>query len=168
MYRIIGADGREYGPIAAEQVRQWIAEGRANAATRVWAEGTAEWKPLAEFLEFAPLPAAAPPPPSFPQPIGYAPTPRTNPLATTGMIMGILSVTLGGCCYGVPFNLLGIVFYMVSLAQIKQDPQNQQGRGLAIAGLVLSILSFALALLLIVFGVAVNSSSDVLRKIQRL
>src|SRR5512141_3002146 len=53
MYRIIGADGKEYGPISSEQLRQWIAEGRANAQTRVLAEGTTEWKPLADFLEFA-------------------------------------------------------------------------------------------------------------------
>ena len=39
MYRIIGADGREYGPIPAEQLRQWIREGRADAQTRARAEG---------------------------------------------------------------------------------------------------------------------------------
>jgi len=27
MYKIIGADGREYGPITADQLRQWIREG---------------------------------------------------------------------------------------------------------------------------------------------
>ena len=35
MYEIIGADGKEYGPISFEQIRQWIAEGRVNAQTRV-------------------------------------------------------------------------------------------------------------------------------------
>ena len=60
MYRIIGADGNQYGPISTEQLRQWIAEGRANAQTKVLAEGTTEWKPLSEFPEFfasAPGPA---------------------------------------------------------------------------------------------------------------
>jgi hypothetical protein len=166
MYRIIGADGREYGPITAELLRQWMAEGRANAQTRVWTEGATGWKPLVEFPEFAPLLAGAPGPGYTPGPIRVLPTSRTNPLATTGMIMGILSLTLGCCCYGVPFNVLGIVFSLIALAQIKQDPQ-QQGRGLAIAGLVLSILSLVLALLLVVFGLALNSS-DVLRKVQQL
>ena len=54
MYKIIGADGREYGPITAEQLREWIAEGRANAQTRALAEGAAQWKTLTEYLEFAP------------------------------------------------------------------------------------------------------------------
>src|SRR5437660_6258428 len=60
MYRIIGADGREYGPISAEQLRQWIAEHRANAQTKVRAEGTIEWKLLAELPEFSGLVGALP------------------------------------------------------------------------------------------------------------
>ena len=52
MYKIIGADGKEYGPVTAEQLRQWIQEGRANAQTRAQAEGSADWKSLAEFPEF--------------------------------------------------------------------------------------------------------------------
>jgi hypothetical protein len=52
-YKIIGADGKEYGPVTIEMLRQWIAEGRANAQSRVRAEGTTDWKSLAEFPEFA-------------------------------------------------------------------------------------------------------------------
>jgi uncharacterized membrane protein len=65
MYKIIGADQKEYGPISAEQLRAWIAEGRANGQTLVWSEGASEWKPLAAFPEFADslraMPSAAPP-----------------------------------------------------------------------------------------------------------
>ena len=53
MYKIIGADQKEYGPVSAEQLRQWINEGRVNAQTRVLPEGTTEWKTLAELPEFA-------------------------------------------------------------------------------------------------------------------
>jgi hypothetical protein len=53
MYKIIGADGREYGPVTAEQLSQWIREGRANAQTKAQSEGSAEWKSLGEFAEFA-------------------------------------------------------------------------------------------------------------------
>ena len=168
MYQIIGADGREYGPITAEQLREWIAEGRANALTRAKAEGLDEWKPLTEYVEFAPLLARIPPPLTAPAPISITPTPRTNPMATASMVMGILSITCGMCCcYGLPFNLLGIIFALAALAQIRNDPHSQQGRGLAIAGLVLSLLSLLLAALLLTLGLALNSS-DILRKIQRL
>ena len=69
MYKIIGADGREYGPITADQLRQWISEGRANAHTKVRPEGSADWKSLAEFLEFhGPLGVSAGTPPPISPP----------------------------------------------------------------------------------------------------
>ena len=65
MYKIIGADQKQYGPISADQIRQWISEGRVNGQTIACAEGTEEWKPLSAFPEFgftaAPPPTAATP-----------------------------------------------------------------------------------------------------------
>lgn len=52
MYKIIGADGKAYGPVTAEQIRLWISEGRVNAQTQIQAEGTAEWRSLSTFPEF--------------------------------------------------------------------------------------------------------------------
>ena len=159
MYRIIGADGREYGPIPAETLRQWIREGRANAQTQAWAEGTAQWKPLAEQVEFAPLLARIPPPLAMAGAVPVTMVPRTNSMALASLFMGILSLTCGMCCcYGIPFNVLGIIFALVALAQISADPYGQQGRGLAVAGLVLCVLSLVLAALAGVFGVALSIS----------
>ena len=167
MYRIIGADGREYGPATADQVRAWITEGRVNAQTRALAEGTAQWKPLAEYPEFAPMLVRTTPPLPAPGPISLAPTPRNNLTAVMGMVMGILSITCGTCCYGLPFNVLGIVFSLVALAQIKNDPQSQQGRSLAIAGLALSILSLVLSALMLMLGYAL-STPEIVRQLHRL
>ena len=52
MYRIIGADGKEYGPVSQDQVRQWIREGRANAQTRVRPEESADWVCLGDLSAF--------------------------------------------------------------------------------------------------------------------
>ncbi len=52
MYTIIGADEKEYGPVAAEVLCQWIADGRANGSTRARIEGSTEWKTLADFSDF--------------------------------------------------------------------------------------------------------------------
>ncbi|HOP98218.1 MAG TPA: DUF4339 domain-containing protein [Verrucomicrobiota bacterium] len=62
MYKIIGADGRQYGPATQEQVHQWIAQGRANAQTQVQVEGTSEWRPLGSLPEFADAVGSAVPP----------------------------------------------------------------------------------------------------------
>jgi hypothetical protein len=79
MYRIIGADGREYGPVSAELIRQWIAEGRCTAQTRVCVEGSTEWKSLAEFPELAAALSSAAQipltPPGEPLPPGATPLP---------------------------------------------------------------------------------------------
>jgi hypothetical protein len=65
MYTIIGGDGKEYGPVTAEQLRAWILAGRANEETRTKAEGSDEWKRLGDFPELA-QPAAVPPAPAAP------------------------------------------------------------------------------------------------------
>jgi uncharacterized RDD family membrane protein YckC len=52
MYTIIGGDGREYGPVTADQVRAWIAAGRANLDTQAKELGTTEWKRLGELPAF--------------------------------------------------------------------------------------------------------------------
>src|SRR5215468_9779849 len=68
MYKIIGADKKEYGPVTAEMLRRWVAEGRVNAQTLIQAEGSSDWKPLSEFPELAEVLSASPPsPPTTPE-----------------------------------------------------------------------------------------------------
>jgi len=68
MFKIIGADQKPYGPVAEDQLRQWISEGRADGRTLAQAEGSTDWKPLASFPEFAALVAPATPEPSAGRP----------------------------------------------------------------------------------------------------
>src|SRR5258708_20353027 len=71
MYKIIGADKKEYGPVTADQMRQWIGEGRINGQTPVQASGDTAWKPLSMFAEFAAiLPSTPAAPPSFAGAVG--------------------------------------------------------------------------------------------------
>jgi Domain of unknown function (DUF4190)/GYF domain 2 len=146
MYKIIGADQKEYGPITADQLRQWISEGRINAHTRVQTEGAVGWKSVSELPEFAAvLPVAVPPSLTTPMPVAMAPVAaKSNQMAVWAMVTGILSLL---CC-----QILGpvsIVLGMVALSQIKNNPQ-QQGSGFAIAGIVLGILSLIVAIICII------------------
>jgi len=62
MFIIIGGDGKEYGPVSAEQVRTWLASGRANLQTKAKYAGTEEWHTLGDYTEFvgsADVPPAA-------------------------------------------------------------------------------------------------------------
>jgi hypothetical protein len=71
MYKIIGGDGNEYGPVPAETLRQWIQEGRLNARTKVCREGGTEWMPLGSLQDFADVFQAIPP--RIPPTIGAVP-----------------------------------------------------------------------------------------------
>lgn len=67
MYRIQGADHKEYGPITADQLRQWIAERRLNHHSLACLDTDGVWKPLGQFAEFAAdLAAAGAPVPGIP------------------------------------------------------------------------------------------------------
>ena len=52
-YILIGGDQKEYGPISADDIRQWIAEGRLNEKSMAKAVGDAAFQPLEKFPEFA-------------------------------------------------------------------------------------------------------------------
>jgi len=139
MYKIIGADQKEYGPVEAEELRAWIAGGRANGSTLAQVEGGA-WKPLSTFPEFAPALSVPPQPLSLAQAAGVARPRQTNNLAVAGLVMGILSVTFGLFCCVPLFSIPGILCSVMALSQIQRNPELQTGRGMATAGLVLSVL----------------------------
>jgi hypothetical protein len=73
MFYLIGADSREYGPFTAEQIRDWVAQGRANAHSRVRRENETAWQALKDLPEFAdmgvrpPTTEGAPPPQLTPE-----------------------------------------------------------------------------------------------------
>jgi hypothetical protein len=153
MYKIIGQDGKEYGPITAQQLRQWISENRVESRTPVFTDGAKDWTFVGLLPEFADCFARSVPPAIAPQTIAPpAPMRRTNSFATTGFICGILSLTLCCCCYGIPFNILGLTFSIIALLQTNDNPQIHAGRGLAIAGIILSAISLLFSLVLMMSG----------------
>jgi hypothetical protein len=155
MYKIIGQDGKEYGPITAEQLRQWITENRVESRTPTFVDGAKDWTFAGLLPEFANYFTADAPPPITPPKHGTSPAgqmPKTNSFATAGLIFGILSVTFVCCCGGFPFNVLGLIFSIIALVQISECPELHEGRGLAIAGLILSAASFLFLLIALASG----------------
>ena len=117
MYKIIGADGQAYGPANAEQIKRWIAEGRARSETLVQAEGSPDWKPLANFPELLASPTT--PPPISSQPPGPGPVPAyVAARASNKVAAGICGILLGG--FGIHKFILGytgtgVIMLLVSI-----------------------------------------------------
>ncbi|WP_166904442.1 peptidylprolyl isomerase [Mycobacterium sp. DL440] len=80
-----------------------------------------------------------PPPYGGYQPAGYPPPAHTNGMAVAALVCSVL------------FAPLGILFGHISLSQLKRS--GEQGRGIAIAGLVIGYVMTALALVAVVLTV---------------
>jgi TM2 domain-containing membrane protein YozV len=92
MFNIVGADGKQYGPVSGEQIRQWIREGRANGTSQVQPVGATEWKSLSTLPEFADAfgggtgaPPTLSPPPA-----------NVSSRASNKVAAGICGILLGG------------------------------------------------------------------------
>jgi TM2 domain-containing membrane protein YozV len=59
MYKIIGVDGKEYGPISPDQLRDWLRQGRVGQQTPVRPESGGDWRPLSSYPEFNFAPGVA-------------------------------------------------------------------------------------------------------------
>ncbi len=82
------------------------------------------------------------------QPRGFVPVTRTNGLAIASLVLGILWLFWLG-------SLVGLVLGLVALKQIKG--RNQGGRGIAIAGVVLSVLGLAGFVIAVIVGASKGS-----------
>jgi hypothetical protein len=162
MYKIIGADQKEYGPVSAEQLRQWLTEGRVNGQTKVQAAAATEWKTMAELPEFAGLlPKSPPPPPPSTRGVpitALPPQAGTNQMSVWAMVLGILGVL---CCQ--VLGPVAIVLGAVSFSQLKSHPE-LKGRGFAITGIVLGIVSL---LMVVAFIALLLLTPDFMQNLQR-
>ena len=145
MYKILGADQKEYGPAPAEVIERWIAERRLDVRSKIRRDGEPIWRPLGEFPEFAhALAAGRPVAGSGPKPSTQssarpastlAGDRRTSGLAIATLVIGILAPCTAGLA-----GFVGIVLGIVALRKISRSQGQLKGRGLAITGLVFSIL----------------------------
>lgn len=123
MFKIIGADQKQYGPISEVQIRQWIIDGRLNAHTQALREGTSDWQPLSEFPEFAEIfnPTPADPsstftPPPTPGPMG-APIPTGTREGALSAVKGPAIALIVAAALGIAADLLGAVIRLLGRDQ---------------------------------------------------
>ncbi len=143
MYKIRGADQKEYGPVTADHVRQWIAEGRANSRTQVQPAGSAEWQELGTLPEFAALFNVSSRLPSPPPGLAPSATPRTSGLAITSLVLGLLGFVACGLT-----ALPGLICGIIAMVRVKKSNGTLTGEGLALAGTLLSAFSLIIGVIL--------------------
>ena len=125
MYKIIGADQKEYGPVAIDQIRQWIRDGRVNAQTQARLEPDGQWQTLSAFPEFADAfgagapgaPAAAPAAMPAPFPVGGG-----SREAALSAVKGPAIALIVTACLGIIYYLLNGIFVLVGGGAMFQQP----------------------------------------------
>ncbi len=154
MYKVIGIDGQEYGPVTLEQLKEWVAQGRVNAQTRVQPEDATDWTPASQIAE---LSALFPPPSAAPvrggagatwdqARHGAPPPPGSRPqqsMAVTSLVLGICSLLCFGLVTGIPAIICG----HMALSRARRAPTEHGGSGFAIAGLVMGYVSVFMTLI---------------------
>ncbi|MDR0534426.1 MAG: DUF4190 domain-containing protein [Verrucomicrobiales bacterium] len=146
----IGKNGQKLGPFSVAEIKQKLANGEISKFDLAWHEGLAEWKPLGFLQEIAANGEIPPPlvaPPAIPQ---------TSSLAIVSLVVGIVSLPMALICgfFGFIGAIAGIICGHLARAQIKNSAGQQEGAGLALAGLTVSYLALLVFVLkiLVVFG----------------
>ena len=110
-----------------------------------------------------PPPGAYPPPGPYPPPVGYGPPPSAYayaaPTSTSGKAIGALVTSLAGVplCFCVVPSIVGIVLGIVAMNDIKKT--GQQGRGMALAAVIVGGVSLALTVVFWLTGVISGTST---------
>lgn len=115
MYKILGDDGQEYGPVPIAQVKKWIKENRLEKTTPVFPKGAADWVFIGSLPEFA----AAFEPGARDKPEKNPAASSQNPKARTAFYFGIFSVIP---ILGAPLGLIGLVLGLRGLVFYWKNP----------------------------------------------
>jgi hypothetical protein len=164
-YSVRDSYGNIYGPAPAALLRQWVGEGRIVPGMLISAAGDSTWVEVSAHPAVADLfsRAAGSSMLGAPQQVtvermDYARPGRTSGTAVASLVLGIVSLIgslpscgLVCCCVGAgPFALAGLFLGFLALGEMRSTLNDLRGRGMAIAGIVLSsvaLLIMALAVL---------------------
>lgn len=145
------------GPFSLEEVNRQLAAGTLSLADQAWYEGAAGWVPLSTVPGVSGSgttgsPAAATPSvPAVTPPAAGGPviaSSQTEPLAIWSLVLSLVGL-LSFCC-GPAFGIGGVVCGHLALSKIKAKPQ-LEGRGLALAGLIIGYFAALSWLLYLIF-----------------
>jgi hypothetical protein len=159
----VGRNHQPLGQFTEAQIRDGLATGTFLTSDVVWRDGMTDWKPLDQVFGFAaaqslssPMmasaPLAAPMPSLLPGGhggVGVMPAPVT---AIVSLVLGIAALaTFSMCLVGGVLAVPGAICGHMALSRIRRSGGSMDGRGMAIAGLVISYATMAIGLLFLLF-----------------
>ncbi len=150
MFKIIGGDKKEYGPVTVSEIQAWMREGRCNAQTLAQRISGGEWQPLGSFPEFAQ--AALPPTLTMPPPSENPPVEVTAP--------AVLLIIGGGG--GILFSAIGLAQHIfgggLQLSQLHGMPADVPPAFLRFlqysAGIPANLFSIGLSTVILMGGIS--------------
>ena len=144
----VARDGKELGVYSLEEVNRQLAAGTLRLTDQAWYEGATGWAALSTVpgVGAAPAPAspaAAPVSPAVAAaPAVVVPARKSEQLAVLSLILSIFGLC-GFCCgFFLVSAIAGIVCGHLALSRIKANPE-LEGRGLAMAGLIIGYVAVA-------------------------
>ena len=164
----IARNGQPTGPFSLEEVNRQLAAGTLSLSDQAWYEGAAGWAPLSTVPGVSSSPTGSTSPLSPPRadatipgvpavtaptaggPVAQPPAPSglTEPLAIWSFVLSLVGL-LAFCC-GPVLGIAGVICGHLALSKMRTRPE-LQGRGLAIAGLIIGYFAALSWLLYIIF-----------------
>ena len=141
-YYFKASDENEYGPIAEEEIRVWLVQGRMNHDSLMRSVDSGEWRPLNDYPELMALLAPSRSTPTPPTPssqadaIHYAP--HRGALILTFGILGI------ACCF--PFGIAAWIMGNNDMQQIEAGMMDPTGKSITNAGKICGIIGTVLGI----------------------
>lgn len=135
-YYYVDGQNQARGPVTLEQLSSLAAAGSLNAASLVAPVGSQQWVPIGSVISDIAIPLVRP----------------TEPLAIWSFVMSLCGLLCCGLLLGVP----GVVCGHIALSSIATKPY-LQGRGFAIAGLIIGYLAIAFWILSLTFFLVVSA-----------
>ena len=141
----VSRDGQQFGPYTLDEVKQYLAAGNLKPTDRAWYDGAPDWMSITQV-------------PGVAVPVFAAAHSRMEAMALGAVGVGALALVTGGVTYWggmilmiitIVLGVAGLVLAIIGLVRIKNGRGDRRGKGLAIAGAVISPLA-------IVLGVFIN------------
>lgn len=137
--------GTRYGPVDAQQVQTWVAQGRVGPDDLVWREGMGEWQAISAVPELsgpgapaAGLPVSGPTAAAQTQRAGWRVVPHRGGAV---LALGIVGLVVCFIC--------GIIAWVMGSSDLKAMAAGQMdptGKGITQAGKICGMISVILAI----------------------